>query len=488
MAECELYQSLFANYIGHANDNNLYNKVLKVCMFERISDISIRPSCAEVPLQNLVDHTVERLFMTLNKYIEPYIHEQGNLCVILKWGLDGSSNHSRYKMTFFEEVGDDVISCNDSHIFLICLVPLRIYFNAVSGERQEVWSNNSPSSINLCRPIKMVFQKETADLIKREVESMMLQIQNLKATTLTINRISVDVSSELILSMVDGKVINSFTGTSSQACNLCGASGKKLSNPIEAQICDDRNKIETIPVLHAYIRSMELLLNVSYRIPLKKWRINKGNETFLERQRAIREEFKKIGLRISEPLPSGGNCIFLLYREVDPFIFIFSSGNTNDGNTARRFFQDPETTARITGLEVDIVRRVATLLCALSSKLEIDVKSFETYAEETRKLYVHYYDYYPLSPSVHRILVHGSEIISHCEIPIGLLSEEAQERRNKSIRKFREHHSRQFSRLANIEDVFRRLLLTSDPVMTLTKQFPQTDKNQFPESVQNLLK
>lgn len=146
------------------------------------------------------------------------------------------------------------------------------------------------------------------------------------------------------------------------------------------------------------------------------------------------------------------------------------------------------TTAKITGLDEGLVSRFGTLLCALSSKLEINVKQFEIFAEQTRQLFVQKYPFYPLSPSVHRILLHGSEIISNSEIPLGMLSEEAQERRNKSIRKFREHNSRKFSRLANIEDVFKRLLMTSDPVMTIKNDFVQVDKEHFPEEVQNLLK
>lgn len=269
-------------------------------------DISIRSSYAEVPLQKLVDHTVERLFMAVDKSVNAYIHQPGNFSVLFKWGCDGSSNHSRYKMPFFEEVDDDIISYNDSHIFLVCLVPIVLYFYPISGGRHVVWRNNCPSSINLCRPIRMMFQKETTDIIKAEVENIRFQIADLKTTNFITNGVSVRASSEFILSMVDGKVINSVAGTSSQACNICRASGKALNNPVGTARFDDPDKLEIIPVLHAYIRSMELLLNVAYRIPLKKWRINKGNEIFSERQRLIKEEFKKIGLRISEPLPSGG--------------------------------------------------------------------------------------------------------------------------------------------------------------------------------------
>lgn len=92
------------------------------------------------------------------------------------------------------------------------------------------------------------------------------------------------------------------------------------------------------------------------------------------------------------------------------------------------------------------------------------------YAEETRVLYNKLYGWYALSPTVHKLLVHGAAIIKHSLLPIGMFSEEAGESRNKSIRKFRESHSRKFNREVNLEDTFKRLLLTSDPVISLTNK------------------
>jgi hypothetical protein len=48
--------------------------------------------------------------------------------------------------------------------------------------------------------------------------------------------------------------------------------------------------------------------------------------------------------------------------------------------------------------------------------------------------------------SIHRILLHGSEIIPAALLPIGQLSEEAQKARNKDLKKFPESFSRKISR------------------------------------------
>lgn len=46
--------------------------------------------------------------------------------------------------------------------------------------------------------------------------------------------------------------------------------------------------------------------------------------------------------------------------------------NSNDGNTARRFFANPEFSAEITGLDVTLIKNFDTLLRALSSGFDIN--------------------------------------------------------------------------------------------------------------------
>jgi hypothetical protein len=47
--------------------------------------------------------------------------------------------------------------------------------------------------------------------------------------------------------------------------------------------------------------------------------------------------------------------------------------------------------------------------------------------------------------SVHKILLHGTDVIKHCLLPIEQLSEEASEARNKHYKSFREHFTRKTS-------------------------------------------
>lgn len=68
--------------------------------------------------------------------------------------------------------------------------------------------------------------------------------------------------------------------------------------------------------------------------------------------------------------------------------------------------------------------------------------------------------------TVHKVLYHGMDIIKTFIIPIGQMSEEAQEARNKEIRRYRESFTRKNSRTNTNDDLLKRLLISSDPLIT----------------------
>ena len=55
---------------------------------------------------------------------------------------------------------------------------------------------------------------------------------------------------------------------------------------------------------------------------------------------------------------------------------------------------------------------------------------------------------------VRKILIHGHQIAESSLLPIGQMSEEAQESCNKFIKRFREDFSRKCDRIKNMEDIF----------------------------------
>ncbi|GBL72341.1 hypothetical protein AVEN_115281-1 [Araneus ventricosus] len=90
--------------------------------------------------------------------------------------------------------------------------------------------------------------------------------------------------------------------------------------------------------------------------------------------------------------------------------------------------------------------------------------------------------------SVHKLLIHERQIVEHTILPIGQLSEEAQEARNKDFKKIREQFSRKFSRQIALEDVIHMLLITSDPVITKLRNNSKKHETRLLEEAALLLK
>ena len=100
-----------------------------------------------------------------------------------------------------------------------------------------------------------------------------------------------------------------------------------------------------------------------------------------------------------------------------------------------------------------------------SSGYEIDCLKFKDYCFDTFRLYVSLYPWYSMVQSVHKVLIHGDDIIQQQTLPRVFMSEEAQEARNKDFKNYRKYFNRKTSRRANT-DLINRLLVSSDPVIS----------------------
>lgn len=120
-----------------------------------------------------------------------------------------------------------------------------------------------------------------------------------------------------------------------------------------------------------------------------------------------------------------------------------------------------------------------TILIVVSSGLEIDVNKFREFSYNTARLFVKKYPWFNMPPTLHKFFIHGPEIISHALLPIGQLSEEAQEARNKDFKNYREHFSRKCSRVESNRDILNRFLLTSDPIISGKTKLNKKNYNSF---------
>lgn len=433
-------------------------------------NLIITESLAEAPLQSLLDHTVSRLLLIFEDVTNILKSEETNsLQLITKWGCDGSSGMSEYKQKFSAPY---ITDCN---IFLTSLVPIQLILGAPNTKNHVLlWQNPRPSSPRYCRPMRVQFVHETTDTTVEEVKYIKNQISSLQPTSLTIKNCKVLVNHKLLFTMIDGKVCNAVSDNSStQKCYLCGLSSKNFNN-IElvkrTKVMDESHLQFGLSSLHAWIRFFECILHLSYKMAIGKWqaRGNENKQKVAENKKKIQEAFRlEMGLLVDKPKPG--------------------YGSSNDGNTARRFFDDPETSSRITGVDKDIIWRFKVILATISCGHKIKVDVFKNYCLDTASRFVELYPWYNMPTTVHKILIHAPEIISYASLPIGQLGEEAQEARNKDIKRYREGFSRKFSRQKNMEDVFHHLLVSSDPFVTSMRKLNTKKLNKYPTEVINFL-
>ena len=461
--------------VARAHKCKLYPSYLEVEKAKKRCYLSVvyttvSESCAQIELQALLDHTRSRIIQLQADVIDtlnPEILQK--LVLYCKWGCDGSSGQSVYKQKLTET------GKSDESIFYTSLAPLQlIHNNHETGEATIVWKNPRPSSPRFCRPIRLQFVHEDVQSTLKEVTDIELQIEGLAPYANEQNGKSISVTYCMSFTMIDGKVCNAVTGTTStQRCFLCKASSKEfndINNIIKMDITTDNLRFG-ISTLHAWIRFFECCLHLSYKLTTEKWQARREEykKNVKIRKEEIQTQFRiKLGLIVDRPKPG--------------------YGSSNDVNTARRFFQNAAISAEITGVDEKLIHRFHVILQVISSGFDIDDEKFKDYCVNTAHLFVALYPWYYMPTSVHKLLIHGAEIVKYALLPIGQLSEDAQESRNKDIKNFRLHHSRKCSRESNMRDIFNRLLLTSDPFLSSIRKLPQRPVKSLHQEAIQLLK
>lgn len=264
---------------------------------------------------------------------------------------------------------------------------------------------------------------------------------------------TITVSHEFALTIVNGKVCQALSETPSAAtCYICGAKPSQMNKLQE--LVNRPEKEENfqygMSTLHAWILMMECILHISYRLEFRKWQVKDNNDKEkmkVAKSRIQEDFFDKMGLIVDVPKQG--------------------SGTLNTGNTARKFFRDPDMTSKITGMGRELIFRFSIILQAIASGKEIDTLKFDEYCKTTAQLYVTLYNWYYMPVTVYKILLHGAKIIESAVLPVGQLTEEAQEANNKIFKHIRLFNTRKYSREATNTDLGRKLLISTDPLIVI---------------------
>ena len=394
-------------------------------------------------MQSLINHTAYRIVSLQEDVVRQVAGEREDVTVelVCKWGFDGATAQSSYK-----QLGTSSPT-EDSQVLFTSLVPLQL----TAGD-DIIWHNRTPSSSRFARPLKLEYCRETAQRSREEASYWKEQISQLEQHQIQLGGLKVNVTFRLLLTMIDGKVQAAITETSSTAvCTVCQAKPSQFNQLKQVRLMPVSQSalMLGLSTMHAWIRFFEFVVHLSYKAEegVKQWtRLNTEQKKVVdEKRKRVQSMFwDRMGLHVDQPRPGG-------------------AGSSNDGNTARRAFRDEKTFAEITGVSEELIHRLHVILQVMASGHRIDPVQFGKYCDSTAELYIAEYPWYYMPFSVRKVLVHGAAVVDALPLPLGMLSEEAQEARNKDVRSYRLHHARKDSRLHNIADQFGYLLVTSDP-------------------------
>lgn len=89
------------------------------------------------------------------------------------------------------------------------------------------------------------------------------------------------------MTMIDGKATSILCDTSSQRCNICKATPTEMNNlPLIMSKQSDPDLCKYgLSSLHIWIRMMECILHIAYRLTIKTWTVKGDNKCIMENRK-----------------------------------------------------------------------------------------------------------------------------------------------------------------------------------------------------------
>lgn len=153
---------------------------------------------------------------------------------------------------------------------------LLIFFHLVNCS----WLNPTPQSYRFCRPIRIVFEKETEEAIINEYNRLKSEIESLVSHNFVMsNKKKAKVKFIISTTMFDGKCVNAIVGNASTIrCPMCLESSHSFNNFQKEFTANESSLKLGIGLLHVQIKTFEHLLQLSYKQSVKSWNITKAQK------------------------------------------------------------------------------------------------------------------------------------------------------------------------------------------------------------------
>lgn len=193
-------------------------------------DLNFSDLGASVNVKSLLNHTTERILLTLNDEKLHELRDKELLHLYGKWGMDGASGQQTTRQKWStksdsfqkDHQSSDTVDDDDEvekelffdgAVFMICFVPIQLV-----ADNNIVWKNEKPSSVNYCRPIEFEFIKESNSNTINKYQFYSDIFNKLDSSYITVKNISFNVRFNMQCTMIDGKTCNVLTNQKSSNC------------------------------------------------------------------------------------------------------------------------------------------------------------------------------------------------------------------------------------------------------------------------------
>ncbi|KAJ8877166.1 hypothetical protein PR048_021619 [Dryococelus australis] len=106
------------------------------------------------------------------------------------------------------------------------------------------------------------------------------------------------------------------------------------------------------------------------------------------------------------------------------FLNVRQGSGTTTATLLVAFLKTQKKSAEIKEVEERLIHSLSVILKALSCRYDIDTEDFRIYGFETAQMYIKlFYTWFYMPASVHKILIHGTDVMDDIILPIAQLSE-----------------------------------------------------------------
>ena len=270
--------------------------------------------------------------------------------------------------------------------------------------------------------------------------------------------IQINLGVKYEISMIDGKVSNALVGnTATLRCQICFLTTKNYHSISPTSFNHETDQIKNrlklcLSPLHSSFKLFDFLLKLS--------KSKKQYEFIQKNPQATKNQIADI---LNGHINNYEKKFWELTKAQIDFIKP-GYGKSTTGQNVKRAMQDPELTAAILDLETKFVNEVNNIAKFLNS---LEPVSKQDWYNSVDYVFEHYNQNFSrfanLSPSVHKIICHGWQMIERLSKPPGFYSEQSQEKLNKKFRDIRDNNSRKMSFGVMLEDIFVYFYVNSDP-------------------------